>query len=184
MPRKHSDFLPPSLRFSESMVSCFRSPPASSSGVRTDITRHICHMWMEAMCLECPAYSCCTHTASADDCESSPPSLSVCFLCSSHSEGERWSQHRKLWRLLRYKQVCSQCVVGTFKVVVKNHSREPVSQRTTSQDAPTISRARSAFTEVRSRGHVQQWLGENTICEPGRQVSVDTRSRKTCPCRS
>ena len=60
-------FLPPSLRFSESMVSCFRSPPASSSGVRTDITRHICHMWMEAMCLECPVYSCCTHTETVDD---------------------------------------------------------------------------------------------------------------------
>ena len=36
----------------------------------------------------------------------------------------------KLSRLLQYKQVRSQSVVGTFKIAVKNHSREPVSQRT------------------------------------------------------
>ena len=37
-------FRRPSLRFSESMVSCFRSPPASSSGIRTQVTRHIYHL--------------------------------------------------------------------------------------------------------------------------------------------
>ena len=55
-------FCRPSLRFSESMVSCFRSLPASSSGVRTNITGQIYHLSMEAMCLECSLYSCCTHT--------------------------------------------------------------------------------------------------------------------------
>ena len=33
----------------------------------------------------------------------------------------------KLSRPLRCKEVCSQSVVGTFKIVVKNHFSEPVS---------------------------------------------------------
>ena len=63
----------------------------------------------------------------------------------------------KLSRLLRYKQVRSQSVVGTFKIAVKNHSREPVSQRTTSQDAPTISRAR----RIRSERYVRVAMYNN-----------------------